>query len=335
MKFNLDFVTPEMTQALTRSGSLNYEVALAAQREIAKAFDLPLRKGVLKGNILSNIFSRINFLPGQSVDFPVDFLSPGSESDYVAYTIPNSGRIPERKVEGDYVTVRTYDIAASLDTNLKWLRDARWDVMARMLQVLEAMFILKNNQDGFHTILAAAVGRGIKVVDSKATTGLFTKRLVAQMETTMTRQAGGNTSSLNRGQLTDMCISTEAQASILSWDLTQVPEAVRNSIYQNWETGGVSKIGRVSFHDLVELGVDQEFEVYVEDILGASLPNDKQEFVVGLDLQNRDSFVNPVKQDIELFEDPTMHRARKVGLYGTAEGGWGVLDSRRTLLGAL
>jgi hypothetical protein len=72
-------------------------------------------------------------------------------------------------VEGDYVMVRTYDVGASIDCALKYLRDGRWDVMGRMMQVLEAMFVRKRNNDAWHTLLAAAVGRGLVVTDSKAT----------------------------------------------------------------------------------------------------------------------------------------------------------------------
>lgn len=334
-KYDFDKVTPEMTSALQRAGSMEYGVAMAAQRELAKAFESPLRQGVLKGNILSNIFSAYEFKPGQSVEFPLDFLTPGTESDFVAYTIPNTGRIPERSVEGDYVMVRTYDTGVSLDCPLKYLRDARWDVMARMLEVLEAMHVLKANNDGFHVLLAAAVGRTITAYDSKAIAGMFTKRLVAQMSTYMTRNAQGNTASLNRGKLTDLFISLEAQNCVLSWDLTQIPESVRTQIYQNWDNGGVTKIGSVNLHDLTELGQLQDFDNYTKNVLGGTLPGSTQEFCIGLDLQKDDSFVQPIRQKLELFEDPTFHRSRRAGLYGWAEHGFAVLDSRRVLLGAI
>ncbi len=335
MKFDLTKVTAEMTETLRRSGSNDYEIAVAAQREVAKAFADPLRQGVLNGDILGSVYTNIKFNPGQSIEFPIDFLSPGSVADFVAYTMPNTGRIAERHVEGDYVMVRTFDVGASIDTHLKYLRDARWDVMGRMMQVLEAMFVRKGNNDGWRTILAAAVGRGLTVTNSQATQGLFTKRLVALMETVMTRQAGGNSTSLNRGQLTDLFISPESHQDVLSWDLTQVPDQIRTQIYTNWENGGVSKIGRVSLHDLLELGVAQDYQNYVVTTLSNALPASTDEFCVGLDLANRDSFVQPVRQEVEIFEDPSFHRQRRAGMYGFAEHGFAVLDSRRVLLGAL
>jgi len=81
--------TPEMDQLLRQAGSLNREESLAATAELAKALELPLRKGVMSGNILDGIFEAIRLAPGASTEFPLDFVAPGTEKDFVAYTIPN------------------------------------------------------------------------------------------------------------------------------------------------------------------------------------------------------------------------------------------------------
>jgi len=93
--------TPEMDKLLIKAGSGNKEESLAATAELAKALELPLRRGVMSGDILDGIFQAIRLAPGATSEFPLDFLSPGTEKEFVAYTIPNHGRIPERHVEGD------------------------------------------------------------------------------------------------------------------------------------------------------------------------------------------------------------------------------------------
>ena len=45
--------TPELTDLLVKSGSSNREVSLAANAEFAKALELPLRQGILNGDILN------------------------------------------------------------------------------------------------------------------------------------------------------------------------------------------------------------------------------------------------------------------------------------------
>ena len=155
--------TPELSDLLKRSGSAQREVALAANAEFAKALELPLRQGVLNGDVLDGIFEPIRLDQSATPEFPLDFLAPGTEKDFVAYTIPNHGYIPERHVEGDYVMVPTYDVGASIDYLLKYARDARWDVVGRAMEVLEASFVKKMNDDGWHTLFAAGVDRNIVV----------------------------------------------------------------------------------------------------------------------------------------------------------------------------
>jgi hypothetical protein len=54
-----------------------------------------------------------------------------------------------------------------------------------------------------------------------------------------------------------------------------------------------------------------------------------------MDMSINDSFLMPVKQEVTIFEDPTLHRQQRAGVYGWAELGFAVLDNRRILLGSL
>ena len=326
--------TPELTDLLQRSGSVNREVALAANAEFAKALELPLRRGVLSGDILDGIFEPIQLAQSATPEFPLDFLSPGTEKDFVAYTIPNHGYIPERHVEGDYVMVPTYDVGASIDYLLKYARDARWDVVGRAMEVLEASFVKKMNDDGWHTLLAAAVDRNIVVYDSDANTSQFTKRLVSLMKTVMRRNGGGNSTSTNRGLLTDLYVSPEAMEDIRNWGIDQIDEVTRREIYTAVD-GSINRIFGVNLHDLDELGVGQQYQLFYSSTLGAALPSGDTEIVVGLDLRKRDSFIMPIRQEVQIFEDETLHRQKRAGFYGWAELGFAVLDNRRVLVGSL
>ncbi len=327
----------EFISLLRQSGDTDINKAQAAQREFAKALELPLRKGVLVGNILGNIFETINVESGSTTEFPLDLISPGLEGEHVAYTNPGHGRIPERSVEGDYVMIPTFSIASSVDMLLRYARDARWDVVGRAMQVLEAGFVKKMNDDGWHTVLAAGVDRNILVYDGDATAGLFSKRLVSLMQTVMRRNSGGNSASVGRGRLTDMYVSPEALEDVRNWGLDQVDEVTRREIYSAPEGGApITRIFGVNIHDLDELGEGQEYQTFVTNSagLGGELQSSDVELVVGLDQSSNDSFVMPVKAQLEVFEDPTLHRQQRVGYYGFAELGFGVLDNRRVLLGS-
>lgn len=328
--------TPELTDLLRRSGSTQREEALAATSEFAKALELPLRKGLLSGDILGNIFEAIQLAPGAAPEFPLDFLAPGTEKDFVAYTIPNHGYIPQRHIESDYVMVPTYDIANAIDWLLKYARDARWDIVGRAMEVLENGFVKKMNDDGWHTLLAAGVDRNIVVYDSDAGAGQFTKRLVSLMKTVMRRNGGGNSTSVNRAQLTDLYVSPEAIEDIRNWGLDQVDQFTRREIYiANDGAGALTRIFGVNLHALDELGEGQEYQLYYSNVLAGGLPAGDVEIVVGLDQSKRDSFIMPVRESVQIFEDEALHRQKRAGFYGWAEQGFAVLDNRRVILGSL
>ena len=335
MSFN-NKPAPEFIDLLKKAGSSNKAEALVAQHELAKAIELPLREGVLVGDIAGGIFERITMEPGTSTEFPLDLVAPGEEDEFIAYTNPGHGRVPERAVEGDYVMIPTYSVTNAIDMLLRYVREARWDVVSRAARVLEAGFVKKMNDDGWHTLLAAGVDRNILVYDSDAAAGQLTKRQISLMKTVMRRNAGGNSASVNRGRLTDVYLSPEGIEDIRNWGVDQADEVTRREIYTGADdSAALTRIFGVNLHGLDELGQSQEYQNYFTSNLSGGLgPASDVELMVGLDLQSNDSFVMPVKQEVTIFEDDNLHRQQRMGFYGFAEIGFGVLDSRRVLLGS-
>ena len=324
----------EFIALLKQSGDADRAVALEAQRNIAKALETPLRKGVLFGDVVRGIYEAMPLEPGASPEFPLDLLAPGTEVDHIAFTNPGNGRIPERHVEGDYVMINTYGITSSIDFLLKFAREANWGVVSRAMQVLESSFVKKINDDGWHTLLAAAVDRNILVYDGDAGAGQFTKRLVSLMKTVMRRNGGGN-SVTAPGRLTDMYMSPEAIEDIRNWGIDQVDEVTRREIYNSSDDGApLTRVFGVNLHDIDELGEGQEYQLFYSNQLGGSLNGSDPELVVGLDLSANDSFIMPIKQEVQVYEDASLHRQQGAGFYGWAEIGFAVLDNRRVLLGS-
>ena len=332
---NIETPGIEETKLLRSSGSHNKIEALAALSEMAEALTTPLRQGVLTGDIVNDIFEVITLADNATSEFPLDFLSPGTEKEHVAFTLPKHGYIPERNVEGDYVMVPTYPVGNSIDWNLRYARDARWDIVSRAIEVLRSGFTKKINDDCWQTLITSGYDRNIMVFDSSALAGQFTKRLVSLMKTIMRRNGGGNSSSNNRGTLTDLYISPEAMEDIRNWNVDQVDETTRREIFNSSGDSALTRLFGVNLHDLDELGEGQEYNDYFVNTLSGSVAASDVEIVVGLDLSKNDSFVMPVRQEITIFPDDVLHRQQRAGFYGWSEHGCAVLDNRRVLLGSL
>jgi len=99
-------------------------------------------------------------------------------------------------------------------------------------------------------------------------------------------------------------------------------------------TGHMSRVFNVNLHDLDELGEGQEYQNFFTNELAGALASGDRELVVGLDLTNNASFVMPVRERVQVFDDPTLHRQRRAGVYAWAEHGFGVLDNRYIILGS-
>jgi hypothetical protein len=337
--------------ALRATASSDPAIRAEAQRTMAAELQWPLRQGVFDRDNLGNIYEKQLLAPGAQANYPLDFIKPGDEDNFIAFTLPKQGRVPERHVEGDELWVPTWRISNSIDWDIRYAEEARFDVIQRAIRVYEAGFVRKINSDGWRALLGAADGRGLVVAaagpapftgDTQVGTspltpqpgaGQFTKELISRMRTTMVRGAGGNG---NAGRLTDVYLSLEAMEDIRAWDTDEIDEFTRREIFVSRDYGLASIYG-VVLHEMTEFGQGQEYETFLTGTLARTHQtigsNTLTEFCVGLDLSTMDSFVMPIRKELETYEDPNLYRQQRAGIYGWMEHGFGVLDSRRILLG--
>lgn len=332
-----DILNDEATLELfKRTADDDLAVAGLAQHQLAKAIQTPLREAVLVGDNRFNIFETDVRQAGTTIEYPLDMIAPGEENELSAYTIPNHGFIPHRHVEGSYVTIPTYRIAASIDWNLRYAREANGYVLRRAMEVVDAQFTKKINDDQWHILVSAGYDRNVVVYDADATAGFLTKRLVSLMQVFMRRNGGGNSSSVGRGRLTDIFLSPEAIEDIRNWGVDQIDEVTRREIYNAGDNSDrITRVFGVNLHELYELGEGQQYQLFYNNQLGAGLPSGDVELVVGLDLSKNDSFIMPVREQVSIFADPMLHRQQREGYYGWAELGFAALDSRRVVLGSI
>jgi len=298
--------------------------------DVNPAFEI--QESVLPGDIYSDIFTTIMLGWDEQPSFPMGIVAPGTEADYVAYTMPSHGRIPHRFVEGDEVTVNTYRVANSIDWLVQYARQGRVDVVAQALEVLRNGFTQKFNDDAWHTILAAGLDRGLMVYDGAASAGVLSKKLIQLMKIAMMRNGGGNTASADQFRLTDLYISPEGMEDIRSWSTTDLSETSRREVELNAE-GTVTKLFGVTLHVLTELGESQKYNNYFTNSLSGSLQASDVELVVGLDRSKSNKFVMPVRgEGVQVVADESLLRSGTQGMWSEATIGFACLDSRSVLL---
>lgn len=326
-------VTEEHKEVLRATASNDPDGYKMRQKAIAQVLERAWQAGVLEPDLLGNIYNRVVLPAGIEAKFPLDFYAPENEGAYVAFVLPKEGAIPDRVIEGDEVRVNTYKVGNSISWSLDYARDARWDVIARAIEVFTNGFVRKLNDDGWHVILAAAnEGTGATNIDDgsgSTTAGAFTKPLLLNLMASIKRRTGGRNTRLN-----DLYVSPEAINDIRNFTNTEIDEISRRELV----TAGEDVIPRlygVRLHEMLEFGVGQEYEGFITNTLARAHDDSKVEWVVGLDSIHRDAFVMPVREEMKMFDDDSLHRSMKAGVYGWMELGFANLDTRRAIVGQL
>jgi len=321
----------ELVALTKRAGDSDPYVSEPAQRLFAKAISLPLEEALLAGDIINGLFQVVNLTNGEGLDYPLDILNPGDEADFMAYVCPDQGRIPEKQVSADYVHLRTFRIANSIDMNLRVLRDSSWDVLGRALQVMQAGFVMKMNVDGWRTLITAAEGRGLEIYDSAGTAGVLSRRLFSLLSVEMKRN-GGKFTHINKRKMTHLFMSYEGIEDIRNWGTAEIDDFTRRDLFLSGD-GKIPQIAGVQLIDLDEFGVGQAHNNFYIATKGSAIGNSKVEICIGADLTNP-SFVMPVRESLMITNDTNMHRFQKAGFYGWFEGGYAALDNRDLIVGA-
>ncbi len=331
----------QVVKALLReTADSNFEKAMAAQHKLAKALELPLRKGYFVGDTVGSIYQREDLDPATAAKYPVDFVGPSGERQYQAFLIADEGGVPSRLVKGTEVTVDTFQLGNGIEWKLQYARVARWPMVERALRVFRDGFVHKINDMGWTNITKAA-GNRVDKQFSTVTGAAFTLGLLSDMQLKMKRGI-----EFARNELTDLYVSSEVMKDIRDFaTTTSIDYLTRRDIFQaqprsdgNGAEIIVPSIYGVNIHENKQFGIGLDYNTKFSDGAASHLSafaGSTDEVVVGLDLtpEGRDAFMMPVRQDLQMFEDPNLHRQQKAGVYGWMELAFAVLDDRRVLAG--
>lgn len=315
------------------AGSENLAVAAEAGAEFAVALELPIKEAIFPGDLYSDLFTIEEYPENADVRYATDLIQPGREQEYVAYAVPRHGAPPERIVEQDYVRVATNRYFDSIEIPIPAMRQGDYNVLKRAMQILHQGAVMIMNNNCFHALTAAGVGRGFSVVDTAATAGQFSKTLLTNMQVKMRRATGSNASSVNGFSLGRIYMSPELRATISVFDNTKLDEVTRREVIMSPE-GHIEKLFGTEIKDIVELGAAGQYQIYATTVQQFSFTNSKTELVIGVDLNKRDRLVLPVSKMPSVVDDSAVTRRRNiVSFFFDMNFGVGCLDDRVTFLG--
>ena len=121
----------------------------------------PIRSGLLDEDTISGIYEVVPVQKGQEIDFPIDFYQVTDRDKFWAYAIPDHGYLPQRYSSAGSVKVTTYRIGSTIDFWIRYIEQARWDILARGLEVYKNGYVKKINSDGWSTLAFAGSVLGL------------------------------------------------------------------------------------------------------------------------------------------------------------------------------
>lgn len=317
---------------MKRAGGGNAEASETKQAvaDLAEAVAIPIKEAIFPGNLYADLVTMESWdARSDTPRYATDLITPGTEREFQAYKVPAHGQLPERTVEPEYIRVDTFNVGQSIDFPRDLLASGDFDAMARAMFIMQMGIQMQMNDDVWHALLAAAKGRGFIVGDTAAAAGVFTKRLLAKMQTKMKRATGSNANSVNAFSLKRAYMSPELREDIVDFDNTKLDEVTRREIILA-KDGKIASLFGTEMHDILELGAESssKYQDYYTGKLAGTLNTDDTQLLIGVDTARKSQFVMPVVKQPVVEYDLTLARRNKTGMFCWLRYGVAILDDR-------
>lgn len=229
--------------------------------------------------------------------FAVDPLPPGAQAlypvefdDIIAWTVPKVGAVPVNFVEGDDVLVPTFEIASNEQFRMSYARDGRYNINKTAINKLKKAILQTEEETGWN-LIKASIKSGHTVTSSE---GYFSKAHINAAFAVLESYDF-------KPDL--ICCSVKSAADIREWATTELDDTSRREVFKN---GGMGSIWGALILPVRRLGDDEAFVFATSEGYG----------------------VMPTRQEVTVFDDPTVSNKLRIGLTGWEEVGFAVTDDR-------
>lgn len=347
----------EMKELFRATASANQDESKRAFEEFCAAIKTPILQEIKYQSVARELFASEMLEPGAQAVYPVadDFEVP-------VWVLPGLGYAAQNLVEGvgEDVYIPTFRIMDSADWKIDYAIQSRVDIAQRAVKKL-AGAIAEYEEESAWRVLAPAVTTNFaatgllkarnapifEVDSAKSGAGYLSKELINSMIVGMERVGR---------RLTDIWLAPEDMADVREWTDTDIDPTTRREVFQ---ASGMSGIWGIRFHVLPHLGAKGKFNIndstssyglfldsggayndYTVDNgnvvdSNGNITTAGETQIWGFDMTANDSLVMPIREEFQTWEDPTLHRRQKQGIYGWENVGFGALDSRMMCLGVI
>jgi hypothetical protein len=262
---------------------------------------------------------------------------------------------------GEDIYVPTFSINASADWKISYAQEGRIDIAQRAARKIATTIAEYEEECGWKVIVPGATtnftaagllpARSAPIYEVAAGdngAGYLSKELINKMIVGMKR--------VDR-TLTDLYVSPEDAADIREWTDTDIDPVTRREIFQ---AAGMGRIWNIQLHEINHIGGVGKFNINGStSSFGVFLANGSENYnnyhldnpnvvdangeittagetqIFGFDTSVNDSLVMPIKQEWVSYEDSTLLRRQKQGIFGFETIGMALLDSRMVCMGVI
>ena len=291
--------TPEQVELIKAMGSMNQLVAREAQEAFAAFLGPVVRRVLQQAATAGAVYTDAPFNQDEGASYPLDLYYNETNDGYVSVWSQNvAGGLPTSQDVSavQELKIATYRLDAAVSITKKYARQARLDVVSKLIERMSQEVLLKQERNAWAVVLnalanastssvtAASVGitslkAGSHVIPAY-NQGRFQLQDLNKLMTLNKRinqsWAGGTTDAAYSNCITDLYVSPEIKEQIRAFAYQPMntvqatsgqtsiplPDNVRTEVFNS---AGMQEIYGVNIVELNELGVGQKYNTLFDE----------------------------------------------------------------------
>ncbi len=330
--------TPEQVELIKALGSKNRLVAAEASEAFAAFLGPVIQRVIQQAGTASAIYTDAPFDENDSPSYPLDLYYNELANGYVSvWSQTLAGGLPSAQDVSavQEVKIATYRLDSAVSINKRYARQARLDVIAKLVERMSQEVLVKQERNAWAVLLkglgeASTTPQGGSALKHYIEAGTLTEFKLDDLNKLMTRVkrvneswAGGTPADPYSTGLTDLYVSPEIKEKIRAFAYNPLntvggvrttgggsdtstdssialPDGMRDEIYRN---AGMQEIYGVNIVELIELGLAKKYNILFDNYItnipsGAGFNPSTHQILVGVD-NSKGALIRPVATNSE------------------------------------